>query len=177
MEHSIRNLFGKNEEPKRELPENHREEFLEKLKEGTPKNTKAKSFFFLKIASSIAFIICCTYFYLSGTSVVQQTAKTQIQIQMEMFEKEYLTNIDKEWNSFIKVANDTVLVKRYQEKLKESDLEYQKITINFKEYPNNINVLQSLIYNLQERLELIKNIQEHLKELHQKNTSNETIYL
>ena len=65
----------------------------------------------------------------------------------------------------------------YQEKLKESDLEYQKITINFKEYPNNINVLQSLIYNLQRRLELIKNIQEHLKELHQKNTSNETIYL
>jgi hypothetical protein len=177
MEHSIRDLFGKNEEPKRELPKNHREEFLKKLKRLTPKNTKTKSFFFLKIASSIAFIICCTYFYLSGTSVVQQTAKTQIQIQMEMFEKEYLTNIDKEWNSFIKVANDTVLVKRYQEKLKESDLEYQKITINFKEYPNNINVLQSLIYNLQGRLELIKNIQEHLKELHQKNTSNETIYL
>jgi hypothetical protein len=177
MEHDIRDLFSKNEESKKELPKNHREEFLKKLNTQTKKRRKIKPFFFLKIASSIALIICCTYFYYGATSDVQKTAKTQIQIQVEMFEKEYLTNIDKEWNSFIEEANDTVLVKRYQEKLKESDIEYQKITANFKEHPSSIHVLQSLIYNLQQRLELIKDIQEHIKELNQKNTSNETIYI
>ncbi|TXD53484.1 MULTISPECIES: hypothetical protein [unclassified Polaribacter] len=177
MEHNIRDLFVKNEENKKELPKNHREEFLEKLNTQTSKKKKIRFFFFLKIASSILFTICCTYFYFGTTSDVQKKSKTQAQIQMEIFEKEYLTNIDKEWNSFMKIATDTVLIKRYKKKLKESDLNYQKLVKNFKEHPNNSNVLESLIQNLQQRLELIKGIEAHIKELNQKNTSNETIYL
>ena len=177
MEHDIRDLFDRNEEPKRELPKNHREEFLEKLNTQTSKKTKTKSFFFLKIASSILLIICCVYFYLDDVSYTQKIAKTQVQIQVEMIEKEYLINTDKEWNSFIEIANDSVLVRKYREKLKESVTDYKKITQQLIENPKNTNVLESLINNLQRRLQLVKDIKEHLKELNQKNTSNETIYL
>jgi len=177
MEHDIRNLFDKNELPKKELPKFHREEFIEKLNQSEEKKPKRKSFLFLKIASSIALIISLGYYYLENTSETEIIAKTQIQLQVEKVEKEYLINIDKEWKNFVEVTNDTILIKKYEEKLKEFDLDYNKISFQFKENPNNINVLESLIYNLQRRLQLIKDIKEHVKELNQKNTSNETIYL
>ena len=177
MEHDIRDLFDKNKESKKELPINHRAEFLGKLNALELKKPKRKPFFFLKIASAIALLICCAYFYLEVTTDVQKTAKTQVEIQVELFEKEYLINIDKEWNSFIRVANDSILIKKYKIKLKESETDYKKITDQLKEQPGNINVLQSLIDNLQRRLQLVKDIKDHIKELNQKNTSNETIYI
>lgn len=177
MEHDIRDLFDKSEEPKKVLPKNHRKEFSRKLNQVVPKKIKRKPFFFIKIAASILLIISSSYFYLDYSSDVQKTAKTEIQIQVEIFEKEYLTNINKEWETFVSVSRDTVLINKYKVKLKESKIDYKKITKQLKQQPNNINVLQSLINNLQRRLQLVKDIKEHVKELNQKNTSNETIYL
>ena len=103
--------------------------------------------------------------------------KTALEIQFEGIENEYLININKEWNAFIEVANDTILIRKYKEKLKDSNTDYKKITTQLKELPNNINVLESLIDNLQRRLQLIRDIKEHINELNQKKTSNETIYI
>tara|TARA_R110002126_G_scaffold30602_1_gene99744 strand:+ start:1832 stop:2365 length:534 start_codon:yes stop_codon:yes gene_type:complete len=177
MERDIRDLFKEKKDIKIELPKNHREEFFQKLHYVDKERPKKKNVVLLKIAAVIALVFCGTFFYFKDFSSIKKTAKTEIQVQIELFENEYLTNINKEWESFIKVANDSVLVKKYKVKLKESVTDYKKITNQLKENPDNINVLESLINNLQRRLELIKNIKEHINELNQKNISYETIYI
>lgn len=174
MERDIRDLFSKDDVEKKEIPKNHREDFIKKLGEHQPKKEPKKSYKLLKIVASFLLIISCVLVYNKTIATPQKSA---VEIQMQAIEKDYLVNIDKEWNSFKKIATDTILIKKYEEKLKESKLDYQKITKQLKELPNNINVLQSLIDNLQRRLQLIKNIKEHINELNQKNTSHETIYI
>ncbi|MFK8059911.1 MAG: hypothetical protein AB8B78_07455 [Polaribacter sp.] len=174
MEHDIRDLFNKNEETHIEISKNHRIEFLQKLAHQHKKKSGFQSKNIYKIGAFIAIILVCIVYYFNSNHLVD---KTPLQIQVAEIEKEYLNNIDKEWNSFIKVANDSVLVNKYKIKMRDFDKDYQKITFELQENPNSINVLEALINNLQRRLELIKNIKEHLKELNQKNTSNETIYL
>lgn len=174
MEHDIRDLFKNKEYSLKKLPTAHRKEFIKKL-DGVKnsRNTKS-SFYFLKIAASVLLILFCGYFY---QNMYSKPTKTALEIQFEGIENEYLININKEWNAFIEVANDTILIRKYKDKLKESDTDYKKITTQLKELPNNINVLESLIDNLQRRLQLIEDIKEHINELNQKNTSNETIYI
>ena len=130
-----------------------------------------------KIALSVVAIIVFTTVLLFPKNDDSEVNKTLIQIEVAKFEKEYLKNINKEWQQFLAISNDSILIKKYEVKLKGFDTDYKKITKNLEKNPNNINVLEALINNLQRRLELIKNIKEHIKELNQKNTSNETIYI
>lgn len=177
MKHDIRDLFKKDEVSIKELPKNHQKDFLMKLNQIGLKPIRKKPFFFLKITAAVFLLIACTYFYLDHNSDVQITPKTEIQFQVEFFEKEYLSNINEEWEIFVVVARDTVLINKYKIRLKVSKIDYNKITKQLKEEPNSIYVLQSLINNLQTRLQLVKDIKAHVQELNQKNTTNETIYL
>ncbi|ARV15892.1 hypothetical protein [Polaribacter sp. SA4-12] len=174
MEHDIRDLFKNKEYPIKKIPKEHRKDFITKLNGVKNSKNKKSPYYFLKIAASILLILFCGYFYQNTYS---KPTKTAFEIQFEGIENEYLININKEWNSFIEVANDTILIRKYKEKLKDSNTDYKKITTQLKELPNNINVLESLIDNLQRRLQLIKDIKEHINELNQKKTSNETIYI
>ena len=174
MEHDIRDLFKNKDYPIKKLPKEHRKDFITKLDGVKNSKNKKSSYYFLKFAASVLLILFCGYFYQNTNS---KPKKTALEIQFEGIENEYLININKEWNAFIEVANDTVLIRKYKEKLKDSNTDYKKITTQLKELPNNINVLESLIDNLQRRLQLIKDIKEHINELNQKKTSNETIYI
>ncbi|MGK0413189.1 MAG: peptidoglycan hydrolase CwlO-like protein [Polaribacter sp.] len=174
MEHDIRDLFSKEDFVEKEIPKNHRENFIEKLGKHQPKKDRKRNYKALKIVASFLLMITCAYFY---KNTIPSPEKSSVEIKMESIEKDYLISIEKEWNSFMEVTKDSILIKKYEVKLKESNIDYQKITKQLTAFPNNINVLQSLIDNLQRRLQLIKDIKEHINELNQKNTSNETIYL
>ena len=100
-----------------------------------------------------------------------------MEIQVAQIEKEYLKSIDNEWQGFVKVTNDQNLVGRYEEKLSSLGDNYKKVSGEFKKDPNNILILESLIENLQRRLQLLKNIRQHIQELNQKNKSYETIII
>ena len=177
MERDIRDLFKENEVSDKEIPQFHREEFTKKLNELNQKSNKNNSKNRFKMALSVAAIIVFTTVLLFPKNDDSEVNKTLIQIEVAKFEKEYLKNINKEWQQFLAISNDSILIKKYEVKLKNFDTDYKKITKNLEKNPNNINVLEALINNLQRRLELIKNIKEHIKELNQKNTSNETIYI
>lgn len=174
MERDIRDLFTKNEEAHIEIPKNHRTEFLQKLAHQHKKKPSFLRNNIYKIVASVALVLACTVYYLSSISKVE---KTPLQLQVAEIEKEYLINIDKEWESFIAVAEDSILVNKYKVKMLDFDKDYRTITKQLDKTPNNIYALEALINNLQRRLELIKNIKEHIKELNQKSTRNETIYL
>jgi len=177
MKRDIRELFKNEEFPKKKLPNFHEEEFLGKL-EKLNKKEKSKPFVqIFKIAASIVLMLSVGYYFLSTESAVKQEDQPTLFVQVKQIEKEYLKNIREEWNDFLALTTDRNLIEKYKEKLLKLDTNYGKVSKQFEEKPNNINILESLINNLQLRLELLKDIKEHLKELNQKNTSNETIYL
>jgi hypothetical protein len=178
MERNIKDLFKVDEHSDIELPNNHREDFIAKLQFQNKKKQAFKKSSLLKIAVAIVLIFSVSiYVFVDDKSSLENKEESTFQAQVKAIEKEYLENINTEWQQFLAISNDSILIKKYKIKLKNFDSEYRKITNQLKETPNNINILESLINNLQRRLELVKNIKEHIKELNQKNTSNETIYL
>ncbi|MDT7831321.1 hypothetical protein RQM59_02960 [Flavobacteriaceae bacterium S356] len=173
MKQDIRNLFKMNEFPKKKLPTSHEEEFLKKLKKGKNKRLKKRKMLpFLRVAAFVVLLFSVGIYFQK-----EKGQKTALEIQVEEIEKAYLKDIDREWKAFIKITDDQNLIKKYKEKLQELDDRYTEISEQYSKDSNDISVLESLIENLQRRLQLLKDIKEHIIELNQKNKSNETIYL
>jgi uncharacterized membrane-anchored protein YhcB (DUF1043 family) len=162
MKRDIRDLFKEDDTAEKQLSANHRIEFLEKLKDET--KPKQSLFLWLKIAAVlvVGLLIGFTMF---NTETIEKPSP--IIAQVEAVEAEYLKNIDAEWQSFIAVANDEKLVKRFERKLNDLDEDYKEIAFEFKENSNNILVVEALVDNLQTRLQILKDIQEHIKILNQ----------
>jgi len=167
MKQDIRDLF-KQEDDLEVLPENHRAEFLEKLKK---QPNEESSIPWVKIAAVVLIVLTVGVSVLYNTTEVEEVSP--IIAQIEAVEAEYLEDIKAEWESFIALAEDDVLVERFRKKLDELDLDYQEISIQFKNGPNNIMVVEGLIDNLQTRLQILKDIQEHIKILNQNNENHE----
>lgn len=167
MKQDIRNLF-KEEDDLKSLPKNHRTEFLKKLEK---QPTKKSAFPWLKIAAVllVALTIGFCMFYTKSTA----ENVSPIIAQIEAVEAEYLANIKAEWESFVAIAEDDVLVERFRNKLSDLDKDYQIISSQFKNDANNILVIESLVDNLQTRLQILKDIQKHIKILNQNNEHHE----
>ena len=67
----------------------------------------------------------------------------------------------------------TNVIYDFKEKLTDLDNDYQEISRSFKNDSNNILVIESLVENLQTRLQLLKDIQVHINILNQKTEQNE----
>lgn len=172
MKHDIRNLFQE-DEPTKQLPENHRAEFLEKLKHSESKKEKQKRFNWFKIAAVFVIALGISFLFLKGNSKIEKPQKLEIVQQIEKVEQEYLQNIDKEWQQFLQLAEDDNLVKRYEQKLADLDTNYRTISKQFKAEPNNILVIEDLVNNLKTRLQLLKDIQAHIKFIKKESEPNE----
>lgn len=172
MKRDIRELF-KEDEFEKELPENHRIEFLEKLKATNEK----KKFPFKKIVGYVASVAVLVSVYLFLPKNKTDEKNQQLLLHVQEIETEYLKNINTEWNNFLELTNDEKLIERYDEKLKELSADYKVLSSKLNEKPNDINVLEALISNLQKRLQTLKDIQEHIKSLKQKKVTYETIVI
>lgn len=168
MKRDIRDLF-KEEEELKTPPANHRNEFLGKLKEQS--NAKRKPYTWLGVA--VVLIVALTVGFSIFNTTPKAKEKSPIIAQIEAVEAEYLRDIEAEWESFVAIADDEVLVERFRNKLDDLDKDYQMISSQFKNDPNNILVIESLVENLQTRLQILKDIQKHIKILNQKNEQNE----
>ena len=168
MKRDIRDLFKEGEDGLKTLQEHHRAEFLEKLKK-QPKR-KPKRFYWLSIAA-ILVIALTVGFNLINNEPAEEVSPMLAQI--EAVEAEYLEDIKSEWQSFIAVANDEVLIGRFKKRLDELSKDYQETSAQFKSDANNVLIIESLIDNLKTRLQILKDIQEHIKILNQKNEHNE----
>lgn len=170
MKQDIRNLFNEEADLKT-LPENHRAEFAEKLK----KQPQPKRRPYAWLSTAAILIIAVTI----GFNVMQKEANPELNqvapiiAQVEAVEAAYLKDIETEWQSFIAIADDAVLVERFRKKLNDLDADYQAISVQFKEDYNNILVIEALVENLQTRLQILKDIQKHINILNQKNEQYE----
>ena len=147
------------------LPKNHREDFFKKLK--SQKKPKLHNYLWLKVAA--IFIIGLVFIY---PLLKKETIEKPSQIIAQV-EAEYLSSIETEWRNFLAITNDEKLIKRFEKKLDELDADYKEISKAFKIDTNNILILESLVDNLQTRLKILKDIQEHIKILNQKNEQHE----
>lgn len=175
MKRDIRHLFKEEVLEPKKLPVNHRNEFLQKLENSKTTRKKTQPSFLLKIVATVVLVLSVSYFVFNPKESVEKQPLLVTQIQQ--MEKEYVKNIDKEWNNFLQLTNDKKLINYYEKKLKVLSAEYEEIAIQFKEEPNNIIVLEKLISNLNIRLETLKEIQNHLKSLTPKNQRHETIII
>ncbi|QNK78847.1 hypothetical protein H7F37_07190 [Winogradskyella sp. PAMC22761] len=170
MKRDIRTLF-KGEDDLKILPEHHKSEFADKLK----KQSKPKQNPYAWLSAAAILIIALTI----GFNVRDMESKPELNqvspiiAQVEAVEAAYLKDIETEWQSFLTIADDAVLVERFRKKLKDLDTDYQDISLQFKEDSNNILVIEALVVNLQTRLQILKDIQKHINILNQNNEQYE----
>ena len=172
MEQDLKKLFDTNSFPKKRLPENHVEEFAQKLQQQAPKK-RTSAAFFMRIAASILIVFAVGYWIQNSFT---ENAPS-LQQQVAEIEKTYLKQIDQEWKTFLDSTNDPELIRYYEDRLEGLTKDYITISAQFKNDPNNILILEELIANLQKRLELLKNIQEHIQEIKKKKTRYETLII
>lgn len=165
MKQDIRDLFNEDDDSKKQLPDNHRQEFYIKLK--ARERTPQISWMWLKIAA--VFLIALTIGFLVFTNNPNDIKPAPIIAQIEAIETEYLKDIDREWENFIAIADDEDLIERFRKKLDDLNRSYSEISEQFKTDSNNIMVIEDLINNLQTRLKLLKDIQSQIKLIDQKN--------
>ena len=84
-------------------------------------------------------------------------------------------SINREWKNFLILTTDKDLVRRYEKRLLDLDKDYQAVSKQFKEDTNDIATVENLIDNLQTRLQLLKDIQEHIKIINQQNEPYENL--
>jgi len=177
MQRDIRDLFDDSDFSSKKLPKNHRSEFIERLRK-TKQHKKASFRLLSAVAASLAILISVSYFVSTfSQKAVTDHNLTDLELQVQQIEKKYLLQIDTEWADFIKATDDQKLINKYRDKLDALDSNYKELSVNFKEDPNNIIILEELINNLQTRLQFLKDIQEHIKILNNKNSTNETLVL
>ena len=174
MKQDLRDMFSNSGFPRKRLPENHEEEFLEKLEKVEIVKPKNKPFFFLKVAATIAILLTVTFGYYQ----IFERPKTTLKAQIEQIEEEYLQSIRTEWEGFVKSTDDQNLINRYELKLLRLEKDFKEISKEWNEDETSMTfVVEDLIQNLQTRLQLLKDIQEHIEELNQSKTSDGTVYL
>jgi hypothetical protein len=167
MKQDIRDLF-KEEEDLKTLPDNHRAEFLDKLNKQKQSENKRHIWIGAVAVVVVALTIGFVLFPKQPTENISPFIA-----QVEAVEAEYLKEINAEWKNFVALADDEVLVARSKKKLDELDADYKSISIQFRANPNNIEIVELLIDNLQTRSQILKDIQEHIKILNQNNEQNE----
>lgn len=181
MKQDIRKLFSEaepHEASRNQLPDNHRQEFYDHLKASRPRReSKLNTNYLIKIAAIITLFVALTVtlFVTVDNAPNQIVEEPSMETQIEVIEKKYLASIDVEWKRFLTVANDEKLIQRYKDKLDNLDTDYKEISKQFKADNNNILVIESLVENLQTRLQLLKDIQEHIYVLNQKTEHYEAI--
>ncbi len=175
MKQDIRDLFKDSHIERKELPDQHREEFYQKLKASRPRrHSKLNSGYLWKVAIIIILFVAFTLtIFNSSDRISNQVVETPIEMQFEVIEKQYLAYIDKEWDSFVSMADDDRLVKRYKSKLENLSQNYLQLNQQLKEDPNNILLIEALVENLKSRLSLLKDIQKHIHIINQNNEQNE----
>ncbi|WP_456442157.1 hypothetical protein [Psychroserpens sp.] len=170
MKQDIRGLFKVDDATGKQLPDNHKQEFYDKLKSS---QTIRESISWIWLKISAAFLIALTVGSLVFFNNSNEVIVFPIVAQIEAIEDEYLKDIETEWDNFVAIADDEVLIERFRKKLEDLDYSYKEISERFKTDSNNILVIENLVNNLQNRLSLLRNIQQHIKILNQKSEHHE----
>jgi hypothetical protein len=180
MPKDIRDIL-KEAQGSRELKENHRLRFEERLQQlHRPK--KKSNFFFLKIAASVMLLISVGYFLLNTSPVeiekpsvaIKTTNLSSVSPEMKQIEDYYLTAINYEIASLEITPENQEILDDYLEKIGKLTEDYKRLNEKLAENGINEKTVNALITNLQLRLQLLLQLKDTLNELKtSKNEENE----
>ncbi len=189
MAQDIRELFkDENKLNQQHMPANHELRFAKKLEQALPQR-KSRSFPVWQIAASVVLLVSVSViavqsFWKAPTQTKQQVVTTtennqktntftlgNVSPELKKVEDYYMTNINYELSTIQVDDENKQLFDSYMRKLAELNDEYQRLTKELNaDGPNQQNV-SALVDNLQLRLQLLYQLQEKLEEL--KNQHNE----
>ena len=183
MPKDIRDIL-KEAQGSRELKENHRLRFEERLNSiHTPK--KRSNFFFLKLAASIMLLVSIGYYSMNSSSnsiepetiaPLKITSLSDISPEMKQIEDYYLTAINYELSSLEMTSENQVILDDYLDKIGKLTEDYKRLNKEFLVNGINEKTINSLITNLQLRLQLLVQLKDTLNEMqNSKNKENEKI--
>jgi len=182
MPKDIRDIL-KEAEGSRELKENHRQRFEERLQQ-LHRSKKKSNFFFLKLAASIMLVATIGYFSLpTGTVKVESqpvsteiTSLSNVSPEMKQIEDYYVTAINYELSSIEITPENQEILDDYLEKIGKLTDDYKRLNAELSKKGINEKTINALITNLQLRLQLLIQLKDTLSEIKtSKNKENENI--
>ncbi|MFK7748884.1 MAG: hypothetical protein AB8B65_10860 [Kordia sp.] len=167
MRKNIKDILNENDAPLEtpKLPKGHRAEFLEKLSATETVSTSNPPFTYWRAIAAACVLLIGIGAFVYTNNGGKKVEQTSLFTEMKSIEDKYLQDIASEWKSFQLTANDNYLVKKYEERLKNLDASYQELKEVFLVEKNSLTTLEKMIKNLQMRLNLLQEIQQHLKRL------------
>jgi hypothetical protein len=177
MAQDLRNLFE--EEPTEQhvkMSEGHEANFLKKLDKALPKGKPVRRFWMLNIAASVIVLLGLSYgayqfFQTNGdpvepTLVESTNLKTlgDVSPDLKKVEDYYLASINLELSKVQLTPENKELFDGYVQRLKELNVEYDKLTVELNDNGPNTETLDALIDNLKYRLNLVMRLKEKLQD-------------
>lgn len=164
---NIKNILKENDDTLETptLPKGHRAEFLDKLSASEELTSEKQPFQYWKTIAAACVLLLGIGTFIYSNYGTEETAQSSLFAEMKSIEDEYLQHIATEWNAFQLTTNDEHLVRRYKERLENLDASYQELKQEFLVQKNSLTTLEKMIKNLQMRLTLLQEIQQHLKRL------------
>ena len=199
MAQDIRKMFQEDKSfTSDKLKKGHQKRFEARLEKAFPQASKKPSgnrFLFLKIAAVLVVVLGVGFIFfngdanLQGDRVVDTETKTEVPKEQEIpVAKEYqLSDVSPEFkkveNFYLASLNielaklevndeNKALVDSFMEQLAELDEEYKRLNNEIRETGLNESSVESMIANLQLRLELLFKLKNKLKEINQSQNKN-----
>jgi len=157
----------------KDLPENHRVIFEQRLKKELHQKPKSK-FVFLKIAAMVVLVLSLGYYFSSNTSDFESVIEDEVitlgslSPELEKIENYYTNAIAFELTQLDVSEENKPVLDKYLEKLGELTIQYKKESAQLdidKISEHSINIL---IDNLQLRLQLLLQLKEKLNAIKNK---------
>ncbi len=164
---NIKDILNENDAPMEtpRLPKGHRADFLEKLATSETNSTIKKSIYYWRAIAAACVLLIGIGAFVYSNYTTEENAQSSLFAEMKAIEDKYLQDIASEWETFQLTANDGYLVKKYEERMENLDASYQELKKVFLVQKNSLTTLEKMIQNLQMRLTLLQEIQQHLKRL------------
>lgn len=171
MPSDLRELLSKQNEDSNGLSKNHRRKFEQKLK-AELHGTKGSNWKLFQVAASITLVLgLSASLFFFNAPVEDKDPKTpkienlgSVSPELGKIENFYLASIQTEIASLEETPENAELVNGYLQKIAELSKEYKELTTDLNTAGLNQNTINALIDNLQQRLNLLYQLNEQLDE-------------
>ena len=171
MPNDIRDLMKNRQERQKELSKDHRKRFKNKLQQ--LHTQKKKRYIGLKMAATIVLLMSIGYFSVQKNTPVQTeeiptfkiTSLGSISPEMQKVEDYYLTAINYEIASLEVTPENNIMLDNYLDKIGKLDADYKRLNNQLSEKGINEKIINSLITNLQLRLQILLQLKDQLTEI------------
>lgn len=177
MPKDIRDIL-KEDHNSREMNENHRQRFEQRL-EALHKPSKRTNFFFLKLAASIILLVGLGWYFIPNntTEIVQPSIENEIvdlgtiSPEMKQIETYYMTAINYEIASLEITPENQEILDDYLDKIGKLTEDYKRLNNQIDVKNIDEKIINELITNLQLRLQILLQLKDELNNMKKLNTT------